>query len=197
MNPIGPLVAAAALAAGLVIAEWPVYTVAQAPEALRPAIQHGDLVIIALQSALLRELTAAIAEGGPEHALQACHLEGAALALRVAKREGVEVGRTSARLRNPRNAPRPWAAGVVARSAGVPARDAGAFAVDLGDRVGLLRPIVQQPLCAACHGRVETMAPAVKAELQRRYPEDRAVGFDAGDLRGWFWVEVPKQPRAR
>ena len=28
-------------------------------------------------------------------------------------------------------------------------------------------------------------------------PADRAVGFKAGDLRGWMWAEVPKQAAGR
>ena len=27
--------------------------------------------------------------------------------------------------------------------------------------------------------------------LGTSYPDDRAVGFAAGDLRGWYWVEAP------
>ena len=30
--------------------------------------------------------------------------------------------------------------------------------------------------------------------IQRRYPHDAATGFDAGDLRGGLWVEVPVSP---
>ena len=187
---------AATMLAGLIAAEWPTYPVAQAPVAWRPAIQHADLVIVSLQSAVLRELNAAILQGGPEHALRSCHLEAAAVAVAVSRREGVAAGRTSARLRNARNAPRPWAAPIVARSDGK-AADAGGFAVDLGDRVGLLRPIVAQQVCAACHGPANKIAPAVKAAIAARYPSDRAVDFDTGDLRGWFWVEVPKQTGAR
>jgi len=33
----------------------------------------------------------------------------------------------------------------------------------------------------------------VKAEVARRYPRDQATGFAAGDLRGFFWVEVKKR----
>jgi hypothetical protein len=36
------------------------------------------------------------------------------------------------------------------------------------------------------------MIPAPVAEaLARYYPQDAATGFDAGELRGWFWVVVP------
>lgn len=188
---------AAALLASLMAGDWPTYPVAQAPAALRPAVQRGDLVIITLQAAVLRELQAAIAEGGPEHALKSCHIEAAAAALAVSRRDGIAVGRTSARLRNARNGPPPWAAAIVEGHDRGRARDVAGFVVDLGDRIGLLRPIVEQRICAACHGRVETIAPAVQAAIATRYPSDRAVNFDTGDLRGWFWVEVPKSLRPR
>ena len=32
--------------------EWPTYPVKEAPAELRPAIQHGDLILISLQSAM-------------------------------------------------------------------------------------------------------------------------------------------------
>jgi hypothetical protein len=28
--------------------------------------------------------------------------------------------------------------------------------------------------------------------LAERYPADRAVGFEEGQIRGWYWVEMPK-----
>lgn len=39
------------------------------------------------------------------------------------------------------------------------------------------------------------MTPIVRAALMDRYPVDRAIGFTEGEIRGWFWVEVPKTPR--
>ena len=74
-------------------------------------------------------------------------------------------------------------------------RSVEGFAVDLGDKVGVLRPIVERPMCAGCHGPAEQLHPAVKLALTERYPADRAVGFVDGEIRGWFWVEMPKVPR--
>jgi hypothetical protein len=55
----------------------------------------------------------------------------------------------------------------------------------------LLRPIrIQQP-CLACHGEPEAIAPEVRRILAERYPEDRAVGYTAGQLRGAISVRVP------
>jgi hypothetical protein len=185
------------IAAGLMRSGWPTYPVGEAPAELRPAIQRGDLVIVTLQSEVLRELRAEMAAGGPEHAVKSCHVDAAGVALRIARREGVEAGRTSARLRSPRNAPRAWAADIVARHAGKSARAPQGFVVDLGDRVGLLRPITEQPICGGCHGPAGRIQPAVRADITARYPSDRATGFEDGDLRGWFWVELPKERRTR
>ena len=196
MSTTGSLLAVL-IATGLMRSGWPTYPVGAAPAELRPAIQRGDLVIVQLQSEVLRELGEELAEGGPEHALKSCHVDAAGAALRIARREGVEVGRTSARLRNPRNAPRPWAADIVARHAGKAARAPQGFVVDLGDRVGLLRPIAEQSICATCHGSINKTPPAVRAAIAARYPGDRATGFDEGDLRGWFWVELPKPSHTR
>jgi hypothetical protein len=49
------------------------------------------------------------------------------------------------------------------------------------------RRITVQPSCLACHGAKERRPDFVKAE----YPDDRAYGFDAGDLRGLYAVFVP------
>ena len=35
---------------------------------------------------------------------------------------------------------------------------------------------------------------STRAALARHYPGDTATGFEAGDLRGALWVEVPASP---
>jgi hypothetical protein len=44
-------------------------------------------------------------------------------------------------------------------------------------------------LCLTCHG--ENLSDSISSKLSELYPEDRAVGYRAGDLRGVFWVEFP------
>jgi hypothetical protein len=171
----------------------PVYAVAEAPADLRPAVQRGDLLIVSLQAALVSELRRDLDEGGLSAALASCHIDTTDAAYRLARAEGIAAGRTASRLRDPTNAPRPWAAPIVARYADSRARDVSGFVVDLGDRVGLIRPIVEQASCAACHGPVANIDARVRATLSDRYPADRAVGFKDGDIRGWFWVEIPKR----
>lgn len=49
------------------------------------------------------------------------------------------------------------------------------------------RRITVEPTCLACHGAKANRPDFVK----QQYPEDRAHGFEAGDLRGLYAVFVP------
>lgn len=165
----------------------------EAPAEVRPAISRADVMIAAMHDALLWELNSSLEQGGPTLAIKSCHIDSTRVSQRVGREEGVAAGRTSDRLRNPTNAPRPWAAPIVKANAGRRAQDVPGFVVDLGDKVGVLRPVAHRPQCGGCHGRPETLSTAIRAELQTRYPVDRAVGFEEGDIRGWYWVEIPKK----
>ena len=170
----------------------PMWRISEAPAELKPAISRADAFIAAQHSALVRQLARALAEGGAGFAIQTCHLEATNNASWIERRQGYPIGRTSDRLRSPTNAPRPWAAAIVHAYAGKRAADVDGFAVDLGDRVGVMRPITMRPMCEACHGMPGKISPAVRAALDERYPRDRAVGFKTGEIRGWYWMEIPK-----
>jgi hypothetical protein len=172
---------------------FPTYKISQAPPEFRRQIQRADLVIVELHDTMLAELTREMEQGGAAVAIRACHVDTTSAAYRAARGEGINVGRTSDRLRVPTNRPQPWAAPLVKEYAGTRASAVEGFAVDLGDRVGVLRPIAERSVCGACHGNPEAFDPRVRQELADRYPNDLAVNFRTGELRGWFWVEVPKK----
>lgn len=170
------------------------YEPAQVPTALAPALWRAEAATKALQQRLGRRLQE-VAEDGPR-AVAVCREEAPVIAAEVSSNQGVAVGRTSHRLRSPANAPRPWAAPFVAAAAGKKAADVKPVVVDLGDRLGYLRPIGLAGGCLGCHGPAEGLSPNVKSALAAGYPADRATGFAEGDLRGWFWAEVVKQAPA-
>lgn len=148
-----------------------------------------------LQRALLARLTAAMTRGGPAAAVEVCRTDARTIAEAVAKAQGLELGRTSHRLRNPANAPRAWARPTVEAAAGAKAAAERLRVFDLGDRVGVLRPIGTAEACTTCHGAADDVHRSIGATLAAAYPQDRATGFAAGDLRGWMWAEVPKAAR--
>ena len=169
---------------------WPL---SQAPEELRSTISRADVIVVAIQDAVLRELNDALARGSTTSGSAFCHVDVTAIIQRVSREDGITAGRTSDRLRNPANAPKAWAAPFVAAHAGRPVNSVDGYAIDLGDKIGVLRPIVEQPMCGGCHGTQKQISPGVKLLLQERYPLDHAIGFRDGEIRGWFWVELPKR----
>ncbi|WP_373045856.1 DUF3365 domain-containing protein [Vulgatibacter sp.] len=157
--------------------------------ALAERLARADAAIRELGSTLGARLAEAIGSGGPASAVEVCSTEAQVLTARIAAAHGVRLGRTSHKLRNPANAPRPWVKPWLARHAGGPAASAQPAVFDLGgDRIGVVRPIATQPLCTLCHG--ESIDPSVQEALRERYPADRATGFAVGELRGAFQVEV-------
>ena len=136
---------------------------------------------------LMTALTGALQQG-PEHALDACRLRAPEIAAALSK-EGIAMGRTSHKLRNPDNAPAPWVEPLLASYRNNPeARTPRAVRLDDGG-FGYVEPIYVKPLCLTCHGA--TRDPAVQQKIATLYPEDQATGFEEGDFRGLFWVTMP------
>ena len=151
---------------------------------------RGQAILAPFKSALQSALRDGLAEG-PVNAIGVCRHDAPELAAR-ASTGSVRVGRTSHKLRNPRNAPEPWMEPLLAHYLEDPGSRAPR-SVDLeGGRVGYVEPIFVQAACLACHG--ESLAPSVDERLGELYPDDRATGFEIGDLRGLFWAEFPAEP---
>jgi hypothetical protein len=168
-----------------------VYVIGQAPPRLATGVAEADAAIVALQRRLSGRLLAELQADGLGQAIAVCRSEAPALTAQTRREEGIRVGRTSHRLRNPRNVAPAWAEQLVAAGANRRAAAVEPTVVDLGDRVGVLRPIATVAMCIRCHGRVEILPTEVKAFLGREYPDDRATGFEEGDLRGFAWAEAP------
>ena len=153
--------------------------------AKRPAAEKARE---AMAKRLRSELLTAIGEGGPAAGVLVCSQRAPTIAANVAATHGVRIGRSSILLRNPDNAAPAWAKGAItARDTPPEAR----FFAGPDGQLGALFPIVLQPQCVICHGTKQQIPPAVQAALAVHYPFDKATGFAPGDLRGWFWVEVP------
>ena len=140
----------------------------------------------ALASELMGELSAALDEGGPAAGITVCREKAPMVASHVSELYGVEIGRTSHKLRNPANVAPDWAEPYVAELEDDPTYVAGP-----GGELGALLPIRLKAECEMCHGPQEAIDDEIMAAINESYPDDRAVGFTEGELRGWFWVEVP------
>lgn len=141
----------------------------------------------ALFESLSKRLTEVAGAQGPAAAIAVCQNEAPRIAKQVGEAQGVKIGRTATKLRNQANRPPRWADTWISKSPAEPV-----FLQGPNDALGAILPIRLKSQCLTCHGPVRSMQVEVRTELARRYPNDRAVGFSEGDLRGWFWVEVTK-----
>lgn len=163
-------------------------------EALALARQVADTMTADLRARVFAELERA----GPAAAMAVCADSAQAVTARHA-RAGVTVRRVSDRFRNPANRPDAFESGWLERLDSL--RAAGTLPVEVIDTVvedggralRYLRPVLVAEPCLACHGDRAGMQPAVLGLLDARYPEDRATGYRAGELRGAVSVRVPVQ----
>ena len=54
------------------------------------------------------------------------------------------------------------------------------------------KPLIVNQLCLNCHGPVNEMKPEIVKVIREKYPEDRAVNYKPGDLRGAVKVVIPE-----
>jgi hypothetical protein len=141
----------------------------------------------ALFERLMARLTEVVQARGPAAAIEICQSEAPILAETVGREKGVRIGRTSDKLRNTKNQPPDWAVAPLANRPTEPV-----FLVGPDGQFGAILPIRLKAQCLTCHGPMETIPAPVREALANRYPQDRAVGYAEGDLRGWFWVEAAK-----
>ncbi len=154
-----------------------------------------------LGGALKSALMGAMGKDGPVGAMNVCHDEAEVIAKQICEEDGLVVGRTSQKFRNPSNAPDEWEkAGLETFAARVTAGEnpqdlelwATVLNADGGRTFRYLKAIRTGSLCLKCHG--EEPALNIAEILADLYPEDHALGFSAGDLRGAFTVqfELPR-----
>lgn len=160
------------------------------PAALSPSRQVQQRRAVAardkLFAALSSKVMSAMQAGGAVKAIGYCKIAAPNIHGQVAESEALAIGRTSFKLRNPANKAPAWAEGYVRQKRAEPAllgHEDGRFAA--------LLPIRMMALCTRCHGSPGAIDPEALKEIERLYPEDTAVGFEQGDLRGYFWIEVP------
>lgn len=161
--------------------------------------ERGALIATGIAQGLAERLQARMADEGVPGAVDFC--ARAALELTdslVAAYPGANVKRTSTRIRNPRNAPDAlendaliWFDSVHSATGTLPA---SLVQVAGSEEVRFYRPLVVAPFCTECHGAPAALDPAVRALLVERYPDDQAVGYEAGELRGVIRVSLPRQP---
>lgn len=155
---------------------------------------EGRLIAKASFEALSQKLMQALEQGGVVHAIQFCHTNADPLTDSLSAKHGVRIRRVAEQNRNPANAPDEQEQALVKgfaalKSQGADLKTADTAVVLAPGKILFAKPILLQPQCVACHGKLgETLAEENYREIKKQYPEDRAVGFSPGDLRGMWAI---------
>ncbi len=164
---------------------WEVINITTLSESQKLQLERAQEAQKGLGTELVQKLVAVSTEKGFPAAVEVCHTDAPAIAARIATEKNVKIGRTSDKLRNPSNTQPKWF-GLVDNKTAAPAVFTGP-----NGELGWAAPIKLGEMCVNCHGAPESLTPEVATALKQKYPDDQATGYAVGDLRGWFWVEVP------
>jgi len=167
-----------------------------ADAATAQARQWATQLVQQTGAALKKELAAS----GPEGAIGVCKEVAPAIAGNLSRANGVRVARVSLKVRNAvLGHPDAWEQAVLAdfdrRAAAGEKPDAMERAEIVSEPAGryfrYMKAIPMQPMCVACHGAPEALAPSIVEKLAAEYPKDRATGYSVGQIRGAVTVKRP------
>lgn len=148
--------------------------------------------------AVLKEETQ---KGGPANATAVCREKAPVMSKAVSEQSGWEIRRVSLRVRNPKAVPDDWERAVLEdfdrRAA---AGEDGAkmekseLVVEGGKTVQrYMKALPTQALCMTCHGAPNTLDADLTEQLRKLYPDDKAVGYRPGDIRGAITMKKSAQ----
>ncbi len=143
---------------------------------------------------LLPTLQSAMQEGGPLNAIDVCALEAPRIAQQLSEESGWDVTRVSLKARNSSTAvPDSWETQVLHMFDQRQLAGESAATLNVAETVnGNFRYMQAQPtapLCLTCHG--SEVSQEVLSAIRARYPNDLAIGYLAGQVRGAISLRKP------
>ena len=174
----------------LVLFIWPSFIFAASGDVQLLKQARAQINVVAGELQL--RISQVVQEQGAVNALDSCRLQMSGISDRLSTTSGWEIRRTAINVRNPNNIPDAWEKDVLKlfeqRLAEGVDLETFEFAkvVNLdGKRVfRYMKPITMKAFCTTCHG--QDVAPVVAEAIIKKYPEDQAIGYQPGELRGAF-----------
>jgi len=132
-------------------------------------------------------------------AAEFCSQKAKEVAQEVSKNfpENIKVRRTAIKYRNPKSKPDATDLEVLNKmdeALKAKTLEKKPMVVDVNGTKRVYVPLIVEKACTKCHGDVAKMDSKVQEVIKKAYPEDKAVGFKEGDLRGAVVAEIaPKK----
>lgn len=164
------------------------------PSAQQAEIDEAKSAIKTFAGALQTELKTAMQAGGPVAAIGVCNARVLPISEQISAEKGMALSRVSLKNRNPYNAPNDWQKSVLLdfeaqKAAGKDVTNLAwseTVSTETGRQFRFMKAIPTDGICLTCHGT--SLSPGVGQKLAELYPEDNAIGFSEGDIRGAFVV---------
>ena len=173
---------------------------AQSPneDELQSVIKEGQVATKTLLQTLQKNMQQHMKQGGVPDALAFCSNEAYALTDKVNEKlkQGVVAKRISAKYRNGANAPLADEMKVLdsLQSLKDSNKKLPPFILKKVDEhtYKFYKPLViNKPVCLKCHGDI-SKDPQLQKSISERYPDDKAVNYKMGDLRGAVVVTIKR-----
>ncbi len=155
--------------------------------------KSGKSIVKASGQALIGKLSKAIGQGGIDHAIEFCSHNATAITDSLSEVHDAKVSRVSHKNRNPNNAADSLEMALVSKyqaknQANKPLKPE---IMKRGDKKVYYHPItIKSGLCLNCHGeKGKDIKVADYIVIQNQYPNDKAIGFEMGELRGLWKVQ--------
>ncbi len=160
----------------------------------------GQMAVKRLMGELKTNLGMALKEGGFPKAIEFCAGKAQELTAKVNRDlVVVKVKRVSDKYRNPENRPDQLDLKVInefkekLKEGKLPPYEIKKVKVGGEEYFVYYKPILVAPFCLNCHGDPSRMNPEVVRIIREKYPQDKALGYRAGELRGVFKVLIPEK----
>jgi hypothetical protein len=155
-------------------------------------LEQGAEIAATSFTVLSGRLMAAMKKDGVPEAVQYCNLAGLPLMDSLSQAHQVNIRRTALKIRQPKDAPTlaekkaldqyhaQFAAGEVLKP----------FVETISaEEVAFYAPILVSEACLKCHGKLgETLKEEDYQLIKELYPDDQAIGYASGDLRGMWSI---------
>ena len=157
-----------------------------------PWVSDARKIASAIPPKLLGVLKEEIHSGGPENAITVCREKAPQMAKAASEQSGWNIRRVSLKNRNPKATPDAWEKAVLEEFDRRAAAGENPVSLEKGEVVTegnqkiqrYMKALPTQDLCLACHGSAEAITPAVSEQLRKLYPDDKATGYAAAEIRG-------------
>jgi len=162
--------------------------------------QQSQAAIKEFAGTLKGSLVTAMKAGGPIEAITVCNQVAPVIATELSKKYGMEIARTSLKVRNQNNKADGWENDVLTqfeqlKENGDPIQSLVFSEIvksDGSQEMRMMKAIPTGKVCLTCHG--SNIDQSVQKSIHELYPDDQATGFKLGDIRGAFTVRQTIQP---